>query len=271
LGPISTYVERHGRIGYGAPDAIVRVAQAALLASGAQLVVDGAFGPITEQAIKRFQAAENLRPLGFVGPKTAAVLDAVADQEPLVEAALPMPSVLSIAPWVAQVRALTGVKELPGAANSPIILSWRADIARAFPEMASYAASYVRDDIPWCGFFLAGCMARAGIKPPWGAKDTDRFMFALSWSRWPEARRLALPIPGCIMVFKRAGGGHVAMLEKLVGRTAYIRGGNQSDMVNVAAKSMDSFAAAMWPPGYELPAVEIAGDISNAVAAASEA
>jgi hypothetical protein len=71
------------------------------------------------------------------------------------------------------------------------------------------------------------------------------------------------------MVFEREGGGHVAILEKLEGSTAWIRGFNQSDTVNVTTRAMDSsFVAAVWPADW--PLVEVEGDISNAAPPGSE-
>src|SRR6516164_897889 len=98
-------------------------------------------------------------------------------------------------------------------------------------------------------------MARAGIRPPFDAGDDALcYMWALSWADNHEwATELSEPIPGCIMVFTREGGGYVAMLEKIEGNTAWIRGFNQSDTVNMTTRSMDSsFVAAMWPNGFEV-------------------
>jgi uncharacterized protein (TIGR02594 family) len=169
---------------------------------------------------------------------------------------------------VSEVRACTGVDEVPGSADSPIIMAWRMDISHAFPEMASYTAGYTGDDIAWCGFGLAGAMARSGIKPPYNpSDDTESYLWALSWAAWGQ--RLLNPKVGCVMVFEREGGGHVAILEKLEGSTAWIRGFNQSDTVNVTTRAMDSsFVAAVWPADW--PLVEVEGDISNAAPPGSE-
>jgi uncharacterized protein (TIGR02594 family) len=142
-------------------------------------------------------------------------------------------------------------------------MSWRSDIGRAFPEMASYAASYTGDAIPWCGFGLARCCAAHAVKPPFGRSATTRFMWAASWAKW--GRKLPKPVVGCIMSFKREGGGHVSLLEKLSGDTAWVRGCNQSDMVNVARMSMSRFTAATWPEGWRVPKRQLAGNILNAV------
>lgn len=256
--------------GVGDINDIVKLIQEALRKDGQEIRPDGEFGDITTTAVKRFQAAHGLEVDGWVGPDTAAELDKVLAspaKSPLPP--MPLPSTRKGAPWVSDVRACTGIKEVPGSANSPLIMSWRQDIAKAFPEMASYAAGYTGDSIPWCGFGLAGSFCRVGIRPPFGKSGTQRFMWADSWRAPNWGISLVKPVPGCVMTFSRTGGNHVALLEKLVGDTAYIRGFNQSDMVNVAKKNMSTFTAATWPTGF--PIIEVAGDISNAVASGSEA
>lgn len=248
----------------------VKLIQQALQHDGQQLVDDGEFFTITEGAVKRFQATHKLSPLGFVGTKTAVALDDVlglaihgTSDKPII-----VPSTLKSSPWVSRMRSITGTKEVPGSANSPIIMAWRGDIGKAFPQTAKYCATYTGDSIPWCGFGLGWCMAVSGILPPFGSDATDKFMWADAWARWGQ--RLIQPVVGCVMVFTRAGGGHVSMLERLSGNTAYIRGCNQSDMVNVVTKSMSQFTAAVWPPGFDIVR-DIQGDVSNAVHSGSEA
>lgn len=252
---ISKYTVNGRAYGVGQTGEVVREIQMALISAGHVLVPDGDFGPITESAVKQFQAAHGLAVDGYVGPLTAAKLDKAVEQD------TSMDSVLNGAPWLSEMRAITGVREVPGSANSPIIMSWRQEIARAFPEQAAYASTYTGDSIPWCGYAVARCMAVRGIKPPFGSSPTSRWMWADAWSRWGE--KLSQPIVGCVMTFTRSGGGHVALLERLDGNVAYIRGGNQSDMVNVVRKSMSSFTAARWPSGWKQ--AKVPGNISNAV------
>lgn len=52
----------------------VKAVQQALVQSGASLVVDGLFGPGTEQAVKQFQEQHGLTADGIVGPATRSVL-----------------------------------------------------------------------------------------------------------------------------------------------------------------------------------------------------
>ena len=58
----------------GASGADVRLLQEMLTLYGHGLDVDGAFGPLTEAAVRRFQASQAIEVDGVVGPATAAAL-----------------------------------------------------------------------------------------------------------------------------------------------------------------------------------------------------
>lgn len=268
-GPITSAVEIVERIGAGDKGPDVLLIQHALLRDGAQLDADSDYGSITTAAVRAFQGRKGLEPTGYVDVKTAKALDAVPERR-----SRSTRSIRSGAPWLSQMRAITGTDEVPGTANSPIIMSWRGDIAKAFPKMANYAAEYTGDSIPWCGFGLGACCAREGIEPPFGPTATDKFMWADSWRSPNWGQPLPRPtsndfIVGSIMTFTREGGGHVALLEGMEGNgTAIIRGCNQSDTVNVVRKGMGQFTAATWPAG--VPIVRVPGVTTDAVPAGSE-
>jgi uncharacterized protein (TIGR02594 family) len=112
--------------------------------------------------------------------------------------------------------------------------------------MATYAKGYNHDAIAWCGQFVAYCMASNGIEPPFGASDTDKYLWAKSWAKW--GKRLLSPVLGCVMVFDRAGGGHVALYERESDSHYYVTGGNQSDTVSTTAIPRGNLVAMRWPP-----------------------
>jgi uncharacterized protein (TIGR02594 family) len=155
-------------------------------------------------------------------------------------------------------RTISGIEEEPGAADNPKILAMRDEIARRFPDMAAYCRGYVHDSIPWCGLAVAYAMAANGIRPVFGPTDTQRFLWAKAWARFGAP--LAEPKPGCIMVFAReGGGGHVALYEGEDETTYRVRGGNQSDAVNVTSMPKSAFLAAVWPQ----PLVAVEPGVSN--------
>jgi len=115
--------------------------------------------------------------------------------------------------WLQVMRAITGTVEYPGDPDNPKILAMRDIIARAYPEMADYCDEYQHDETPWCGLTAAFCVTMAGIRPPFGPTDTDKFLWALAWADDPGFVRMGRPVPGTIVVMEREGGGHVTFYE----------------------------------------------------------
>ena len=101
--------------------------------------------------------------------------------------------------WLTEARRHLGVAEVPGPKHSPVIQSW----------LHKLRAWWNDDEPPWCGVFVAACMDTVGIPLP------KYWMRAKAWAEWGS--RLSAPIPGCVVVFERQGGGHVGFV---VGRTA---------------------------------------------------
>lgn len=154
-------------------------------------------------------------------------------------------------PWLETMRQLTGTQEVPGPGNNPEILRWASEIAGRFPDMTTYCRQFTNDAIPWCGLTVGYVMAMNGIRPPFAAGDTGRFLWANAWASW--GRRLDKPVPGAVMVFTRNGGGHVTLYEGEDDNYYHVRGGNQADAVNVARYPKRQLTCAVWPPGVPLP------------------
>jgi uncharacterized protein (TIGR02594 family) len=126
-----------------------------------------------------------------------------------IEALTPLPLMIRHA------LAELGTVEAAGTADNPVILGWARELA--------LAANYGSDAIPWCGLFMAVIAQRAGKQIP--AKP----LWALSWSRFGIAADR--PVLGDVLVFKRDGGGHVALYVGEDERAFHVLGGNQSDRV----------------------------------------
>jgi uncharacterized protein (TIGR02594 family) len=146
--------------------------------------------------------------------------------------------------WLQTMREITGTNEYPGGNDNPVILSWRDYISQRYPEMTGYLRAYNHDSIPWCGLTVAYCMAKNNIRPVYGSDDLHRFLWANAWASWGVKCE---PKLGCVMVFTRNGGGHVALYEGEEGNHYIIRGGNQSDSVNVMRMPKSQFTGARWP------------------------
>jgi uncharacterized protein (TIGR02594 family) len=176
-----------------------------------------------------------------------------AAAEPQVAAATELP------PWLTTMRTITGMVETPGAADNPKILAMATEIGRIFPDMKSYSDQYIHDSIPWCGLTTGYVMSMAGIRPPFGSTDTDRFLWARSWASDAGYDEIKEPRPGAIAVLERSGGGHVSLYERTEGRNYILRGGNQGDAINEKPFPISSVVKLVWPRSVPLPTVPPAG------------
>ena len=171
--------------------------------------------------------------------RTAALAIAADAPRPKVV----VPSADDIPPWLATMRTITGTHE---GNDNPIILGFAAYIAKKYQEMANYCARYTHDSIAWCGLTVAYCMASAGIRPQFGASDTDKFLWADSWRQFGVA--VSEPKLGDIICVQwPSGGHHVTLYESTSGSNYMCRGGNQSDAVNVMAVPKSAVSAIRRP------------------------
>jgi uncharacterized protein (TIGR02594 family) len=155
--------------------------------------------------------------------------------------------------WLAYARKQIGLRETPGPANEPRIM------AMAKRAVGWLGAAYAGDSVPWCGLFVADCMAAAGFKPPRAFVG----LRAKAWVSWGVDVAHTKPL-GCVVVFSRDGGGHVGLLTGFYpdGRLR-ILGGNQGDMVSERAFPVSRVIAYRWPAG-----VAVAGRAPLTTAAA---
>lgn len=143
-------------------------------------------------------------------------------------------------PWVSEARKLIGHTEVKGPRHSPEILQMWRDIKRG---------GIKDDETPWCAAFVGAMLERAGFR-------SSRFESAKSYLDWGQ--HLALPVPGCVVVFTRQGGGHVGFA---VGRDSsgnlLVLGGNQSDAVNIRAFPVSRVTGYRWPAGVPVPSAPL--------------
>jgi uncharacterized protein (TIGR02594 family) len=120
--------------------------------------------------------------------------------------------------WYELALAERGVKEAPGAADSPVVRAYYRDAGH--PEVT-------HDSVPWCAAFVGAMLKRAGVEPS-GALNARSY---LDWGK-----RLAAPKQGSIVVLSRGSPwqGHVAFFDHWEGDRLVCLGGNQSDRVSFA-------------------------------------
>lgn len=148
---------------------------------------------------------------------------------------------------------LHGTLETPGAANNPQILAWADDVAQAFPTAYNRWAAdfYKHDSIAWCGLGMAIAAVRAGRQPP------DKYLSALAWANGgPGWVKVAVSdaMLGDVLVFKRSGGGHVALYVGEDATHFHILGANQDDTFNIRRKPIAHCVGAIRPAYINRPA-----------------
>ena len=140
--------------------------------------------------------------------------------------------------WVAAGRRKIGTREAAGPANNPTILGWAKRLGTRVLGIV-----YNADDVPWCGVFVATCLEEASVEPATFA------VRARSWATWGVNLRAERLSPGTVLVFERAGGGHVGFYVGEDATTYHVLGGNQGDSVSVARLLKSRCIARRWPNG----------------------
>jgi uncharacterized protein (TIGR02594 family) len=140
--------------------------------------------------------------------------------------------------WLRAARAKLGTREAPGVANSPTIMGWAKKLGTKVLGMA-----YDADSVPWCGVFVAACLAEDGIP---AAPIAVR---AKAWADWGKNLRADRLAPGAVLVFERPGGGHVGFYVGEDASAYHVLGGNQGDRVSVMRLEKSRCVARRWPAG----------------------
>lgn len=143
--------------------------------------------------------------------------------------------------WLVEARSLLGTREIVGPKhNSWIASSWARLGAKWFND----------DETPWCGLFVAHCIAKAGHPIPGGGA----FARAKAWLNWGKASQ---PRLGAVVVFGRNGGGHVGFLVGESKANYYVLGGNQSNAVTITPIDKLRALGVRWPASLPLSNVAL--------------
>ena len=197
--------------------------------------IDGLDGPLTYNAFSMFKADNGMLGRPLPGPLTMSVLwDKSAK-------AMPEPKGLEGDPaWLARARKMLGLKETPGAANNPEIMNMAKRLDQWYPG----------DDVPWCGLFIADCMAIGAPNEP---QDFNR-LGARNWNEYGESTKpcLGAVIPMWRTHKTKSWNGHVALATGTTSDGKWVRGigGNQSDMVSEIWFDVDRILGWRVPTGY---------------------
>lgn len=169
-------------------------------------------------AVKRLQTIlnqqdNNLKVDGILGSKTKEAIDK-----------LDIPLYLKIA------LKEVGVQEVVGPKHSKQVLKYH-----------SVAGGFSKDEIPWCGSFIAWVMLQAGYSiVAYPAR-------ALSWKNFGV--HIDEPVIGSIAIKTRKNGGHVCIVVGITENDKLLCiGGNQNNEVNISLYNKDAFIDFRIPP-----------------------
>ncbi len=183
--------------------------------------IDGIWGRRSIAACRAFQAANGLPVTGLPDAATLVALGIGAGMAP--------PLV-----WLREARSLLGLKETPGSGSTKEILDMARDLD----------IPYGRDDIPWCGLFVAHCI---GATLPQEALPKSP-LWARGWLKFGDP---AEPGVGAVLVFWRDNidgpNGHVGFYEGETDSHYLVLGGNQKDQVCSTLIDKHRLLKARWP------------------------
>lgn len=193
---------------------------------------DGEWGPLTNDALLR--AIATIPVTVTITPTDWPNLDLDYDW---LRGLGTLPRHVSIA------LSLLGTVEVPGAADSPIIMGW----GREMRERGVVIEGYSADAVPWCGWFMAYVMTMAD-RPV-----VDKPLWALNWNKFGVDG--GQPELGDVLTFVRNGGGHVGIYIAEDAQGFYhLLGGNQGDKVSIARIAKSRMKGCRQPDYQNKPA-----------------
>jgi len=139
--------------------------------------------------------------------------------------------------WLRHARSLLGTREIVGRTHNNALIAF-LNTARQWNGVI-----WKDDEMPWCGGFVAACLVAVGVEP---VKIAAR---AKSWAAWGSRLRPERLAPGAVLVFDRAGGGHVGFYVGEDESAYHVLGGNQGNAVSVTRIAKSRLTASRWPAG----------------------
>jgi uncharacterized protein (TIGR02594 family) len=121
--------------------------------------------------------------------------------------------------WMPVALQEIGIKEYVGAADNPRIVEYLSSTTLDSEERSN-------DETPWCSAFVNWCLVKAGYE------GTDS-AWAKSWLAW--GKELDAPRRGCLTLFSRNEGGHVAFFVGESSSGIDVLGGTQSNAVKISS------------------------------------
>lgn len=144
--------------------------------------------------------------------------------------------------WLARARRHKGVKEGPGEADNPLIVSWFKKVGR--PDVR-------HDSSAWCGLFVTVNLMSEKLEVP----PSEDCLVARSYLDWGVP--LGHPVVGAIGVWPRGNStwqGHTGIVDAVNDDgTVDLLGGNQGDCVCTKKYQIKTALGWRWPKEVPLP------------------
>jgi uncharacterized protein (TIGR02594 family) len=190
--------------------------------------IDGIFGRLTAEALRAFQRKAGIPTTGLPDERTIQALLSLGGAEPDTAALV----------WFEEARRLMGLKKVIGPGSNRKILDMARDLDIPYPN----------DDVPWCGLFVAHCIATTLPREPLPNNP-------LGARQWLKFGTRCEPKLGAVLVFWRGSRegwmGHVAFYEGEDATHYHCLGGNQDNQVNIVRITKKRLLGARWPRAAE--------------------
>jgi uncharacterized protein (TIGR02594 family) len=189
--------------------------------------VDGINGPKTEQAILTFNAKFGMPPTIRLTESGLKILG--LSEEPLRT------------PWINEVNRYMGVNEVRDRTK---LIAWLRSGGGTVGDPTK---------LPWCADLVETAIKLTLPSEPFPGKVGINPYYSLNWLDF--GIKLLTPCFGCIAIFVRPGGGHIAFIIGVdpIRRRYRIRGGNQSDSICDCWIDIDRCKGLRWPTTYNGP------------------
>lgn len=221
---------------------------------------DGVPGRLTQAATIAFKVKNKLSATPTIGPLTVGAMERALGG-PMNRPIVPAPAERVPPPvWFIEAERNLTVREVVGKGSNPTIMGWARGLGRRL------GFNYTDDDTPWCGLFVAHCIASTLPNEPLPQYP----LRALAWANFGV--RLGTPTIGAVMVFQREGGGHVAEYAGEDANNFLVLGGNQSNQVSRTWIAKSRCVAMRWPSTAKAPTTgRVIVDRNGAVISRNEA
>lgn len=143
--------------------------------------------------------------------------------------------------WMAIAKKELGQEEVSGPQANPRIVEYDS----------TTTLKATSDEVPWCSSFANWCIYQAR-KVDSSIDEETHSAAAASWRHW--GKELEYGCYGCIVVFDRVGGNHVAFYLSEDEDGVTVLGGNQGDKVSKAHFPWSAVTNFRWPNSWEVPA-----------------